>query len=319
MSDTHTSDIGPSFSAEEDAFFETGGETVIAPDLGGGDLGGEGDGDGGTGTEGPEPAAPEPGEKKMVELAALHESRALEKEARKEAQRLALEVAEFKGKFAIIERLNAPAAAATVEPVVPPTVEEDIFGAVKHLGETVAAQQKRLADADAETKAAGERTAFVNDYKADAEAFEKGDPSKGVEAVPDYRKAYDFLLNSRAADLMAIGYDTPEKLHNALTADEFAIAEMAKAQGKSPAAMLYALATARGYKKAATPAGEGGTAAERLALIEEGRNANKSLGDLGGEAPGGAMTAQQLIDMPMAEFEAWTAKNPVKAKRLMGA
>ncbi|UZE51905.1 hypothetical protein ONR75_15855 [Rhodopseudomonas sp. P2A-2r] len=174
-------------------------------------------------------------------------------------------------------------------------------------------------DADAATKAETERTAFVNDYKADAAAFEAGDPVKGVAAVPDYRKAYDFLLNSRAADLKAIGYDTPEKLHNALTADEFAIAQMAKDQGRSPAAMLYALAQARGYKAAAAPAADGGTAAERLAKIEAGQAANKSLSDLGGEAPGGAMTAQRLIDMPMAEFEAWTAKNPAMAKRLMGA
>ena len=93
---------------------------------------------------------------------------------------------------------------------------------------------------------------------------------------------------------------------------------MAKALGKSPAAMLYALAKARGYKVAAAPAA-GDTAAERLALIEEGRAANKSLGDLGGEAPGGAMTAAELIAMPMDKFIAWTEANPAKAKRLMGA
>lgn len=317
MTDTTTNDIGPSFSAEEEAFFESGGETVVSPDLGGGGDLGTDDGSNGDGGVAKVPAV-EDKAAKTVPYSALHEERKMRQERDTENRKLALENAELKGKFSIIERLNVPAAAAAAEPVVPPTVEEDIFGAVKHLGETVAAQAKRQADQDAETKAAGERTTFVNDYKNDAASFEKGDPEKGVAAVPDYRKAYDFLLASRAADLQAIGYDTPEKLHNALTADEFAIAEMAKAQGKSPAAMLYALAKARGYKVAAAPAA-GETAAERLALIEEGRNANKSLGDLGGEAPGGAMTAQQLIDMPMAEFEAWTAKNPAKAKRLMGA
>jgi hypothetical protein len=317
MSDTHSesasNDVGPSFSAEEDAFFASGGESEIplAPAAGADD--------GGDGTDESKPAAEKTGDKvtKMVELSALHEERRMRKERDADLRARDLEIAELRGKFSIIERLNTPAATDTT-PATPPTAEEDIFGAVNHLGEAVAAQAKRLADQDAETKAAGERVTFVNDYKADAAAFERGDPEKGVAAVPDYRKAYDFLLASRAADLRAIGYDTPEKLHNALTADEFAIAQMAREQKKSPAAMLYALAQARGYKTAAAAPAEGGTAAERLAKIEEGQAANKSLGDLGGEAPGGAMTVAQLIAMPMAEFEEWTAKNPAKAKRLMG-
>lgn len=326
MTDTFTNDIGPSFSPEEDAFFSSGGESSIpeaGSDLAGGDAG---DGDAG-GDSGKAPAADKDGDKggdkveKMVSLAALHEERATRKARDADLRKAQTELAELKGKFSIIERLNLPAADGAQDnaPKVPPTPEEDIFGAVKAIGETVAQQQKRQEDADAATKAANDRTTFVNEYKADAAEFEK--------TAPDYRKAYDFLLNSRAADLRAIGYDTPEALHNALTADEFAIAEMAKAKGKSPAAMLYDLAKARGYKLAAAPAPADadpdakpaeGSAAERLAAIERGQQANKSLSDLGGEAPGGAMTAAQLIAMPMAEFEAWTEKNPAKAKRLMG-
>lgn len=323
MSDTFTNDIGPEFSAEEDAFFSSGGNSAIPAETGS-DASGDGGGkiapietpviDGDKAKAGDPP--------KMVALSALHEERTKRQARDTELREAREKLANLEGKFSIIERLNAPTAeqvAAAAAAKAPPTAEEDIFGAVKHIGETAAQLQKRLDDADAATKAAvadtEKRTTFVNSYKADAAKFEA--------SKPDFRQAYDYILASRAAELQAIGYDTPEALHNALTADEFAIAEMAFAKGKSPAEMLYALATQRGYKPAAAvvdpaaKAGEG-SAAERLAKIEEGQAANKSLGDLGGEAPGGAMTAAQLIAMPMDEFEAWTAKNPAKAKRLMG-
>lgn len=318
MTDTTTNEIGPSFSPEEDAFFSSGGESAIPADAGSDTAGG---GDVATIDTNKAPAADKDGDKggekieKMVSLSALHEERQMRKERDADLRKAQTELAELRGKFSIIERLNLPGGEndpAAV--VVPPTVDEDIFGAVKATGETVEQLKKRLDDADAATKAATERTTFVTNYKADAAKFEA--------TKPDYRRAYDFILNSRAAELKAIGYDTPEALHNALSADEFAIAEMAFAKGKSPAEMLYALALQRGYKTApaegeAKP-GEGGTAAERLETIAAGQAANKSLSDLGGEAPGGAMTAAQLIAMPMAEFEAWTEKNPAKAKKLMG-
>ena len=119
--------------------------------------------------------------------------------------------------------------------------------------------------------------------------------------------------------MKAIGYDTPESLHQALVADEFAIAEMAFARGKSPAEMIYALANQRGYKKAdAAAVPDAGAAAEKLATIERGQAAHKSLSNTGGSSGDQDMTAQALIDMPADEFAAWCEKNPAKAKRLFG-
>jgi hypothetical protein len=313
---SETIDLGPSFSKEEDSYFESGGNTPIPSDAGSDAAGG---GDPAKVEPVVAPAADKDGDKggdkveKMVSLAALHEERTKRQLRDTELRETREKLANLEGKFSIIERLNAPEPAA---PAKVPTAEEDIFGAVKHAGETIAQMQKRLDDADAATKTATEETAkratFVNNYKSDAAKF--------TEAKPDYMEAYNFILESRAAELRAIGYDTPEALHNALTADEMGIAEMAFAKGKSPAEMLYALATQRGYKpKAAAPAAAAKPAAEEvLETIERGQNANKSLSDLGGEAPGGAMTAAVLLAMPMDEFEAWTAKNPAKAKRIMG-
>ena len=113
------------------------------------------------------------------------------------------QLAEMRGKFAIIDRLKLAGGEAPAEaPAGPPAVEEDIFGAVKHVSETLAQMQKREADEkaakEANEKAAAEQKTFVENYRKDAGEFES--------KTPDFKAAYNFLLNSRAAELKAIGY-----------------------------------------------------------------------------------------------------------------
>lgn len=88
--------------------------------------------------------------------------------------------------------------------------------------------------------AATEQQSMLDTYRADADAFE--------QANPDFKAAYNFFMNSRAAELKAIGYDTPQALHQALIAEEAVIVQMALQRGKSPAEVLYKLAHQRGYE-----------------------------------------------------------------------
>ncbi|WP_342711511.1 hypothetical protein AAFG13_06625 [Bradyrhizobium sp. B124] len=305
-------------TADEEAFFSSGGEKEIPTgDGGGSDAGGAaGGGEGGEGKAAGGEAKPGDGAPKNdhVPLATFLEEKKARKELATRYQETEKQLAELRGKFAIIDRLKlAGADPGPEQPAAPPTPEEDIFGAVKHVGETVAQMQKRLDDQAAAEKQAKEtataQTEFVNRYRSDAETFQKSNP--------DYRTAYDFLLQSRAGELQAIGFDTPEALHQALIADEAAIAEMAFAKGKSPAEMIYALAKQRGYTKAAADPSKG-KGAEKLDAIERGQAANKSLSSAGGSAGDADMTAEALIAMPADEFEAWCNKNPAKAKRLFG-
>ncbi|MCK1275485.1 hypothetical protein IVB46_09615 [Bradyrhizobium sp. 61] len=313
MSDTEVIDAGgtPALSADEEAFFSSGGEKSI-PDEGGADAGA------GKGGE----AKPAGGEAKPgdtpkndhVPLATFLEEKKARKELSGKLTEYEKQIAEFKGKFAIIDRLKFAGETEPTTPAGPPNPEEDIFGAVKHVGETVAQMQKRLDDAakataDAE-KAAADEKVFVGKYRAACDEFESTNS--------DFKAAYNFLLNSRAADLKAIGYDTPQALHNALIADEFAIAQMAFEKGKSPAELIYNLANSRGYKKEAAADPNKGKAAEKLEAIERGQAANKSLSNAGGSSGDPEMTAEALIAMPADEFEAWTNKNPAKARRLFG-
>ena len=300
-------------SAAEEAFFSSGGETEIPRD----DDAGAGAGDGGNppadsgadkGGEGDGKPADKPADKVpvTVPLSALHEERNRRKDLDKRLRDSETALAELRGKFSIIDKLNAKGDGENDALAGPPTAEEDIFGKVKHTDETVAQIQKRLDDAEAANKAKEEQTTFVTNYRADADAFQAKNP--------DYRPAYNFLLSARASELLAIGFDDPKALaeggatqeevhaaakalHDALVADEMAIADLAFKKKKSPAEIIYGLAKQRGYKAAAAGDGKGDAkpkAEEQLERIERGQNAaGKSLNGAGAGSGDGDMTAER--------------------------
>jgi len=247
------------------------------------------------------PKAEEPKVEKMVSLAALHEERNRRREIDRQYRETQQQLAELKGKLSIVERL-APEKTEAKEP----TVEEDIFGVVKNTTQTVADIQKQLKEQADQQKAEGERNALISAYRSDAAKFETENP--------DFKTAYNHLLQSRAAELQTMGYTDPRALHEALTNDEMSIAQMALSQGKSAAEIIYNLAKQRGYAKA----DDKPSAAEKLANIEKGQAANKSLSSTGGTAGEADMTAEALLKMPMDEFEKYAEKNPAKVRRLMG-
>jgi hypothetical protein len=301
---SETEPLGATLSPEENKFFETGGNSEIPggdTNPGSPDAGGSGDGaDTGGATTESQAAKDGPAKvEKMVSLSALHEERGRHKATETEKRALENQIAELRGKFSIIEQLNAP-------PERPaPSVEEDIFSVVKNQAETLAQMQQRIQADDTMRRAAGERNQVVTAYRMDAANFEAKNP--------DFKAAYNHLLNSRAAELQAMGYDDPMQLHQALTNDEMSIAQMALGNRKSAAEIIYNLAQQRGYKKPA-----GGKGADKIDAINRGQQANKSLSNTGGSSGDGDMTGEMLLKMPMDEFEAWCTKNPAKAKRLMG-
>ncbi|WP_316219389.1 hypothetical protein [Bradyrhizobium sp. SZCCHNR2026] len=309
---TDETTFGGSLSREETAYFETGGESGIPSETGsdksagassvtsGGEVSSGGDKPAETGTK-PQDRGPQ-----HVPLAALQEERNRRRDLDKQLREARERLANFEGRFAVLERSTGKPGAAEQQQDGPPNPEDDIFGAVKALQARIDGQDEA---AKAERAAADERTKFVRDYQADAAQFE--------QTTPDFKQAYAFLLNSRAAELKAIGYEDPKALHDALTADEFAIAQMAFQKGKSPSEMLYALATQRGYVNADSKKPDT-SAAEKLDAIARGQAANKSLNNTGGSTGDADMTAERLLSMPMDEFEAWVEKHPAKAKRLMG-
>ena len=292
-------DLGASLTPAEDSYFETGGATDIPADTssaGAAAPAGENEA-AAPANDDPQQAAAKP--EKMVALAALHEERGRRKDTDRQNRDLQQQLAEMRGRFAVIERLQAP---RDETPQRPPTVEEAVLTTAEH----VAHLQRRLEQREASERALGQQNALVSAYRSDAAQFEA--------TTPDFKAAYDHLLQSRAQELMALGYDDPQALQQALIADEFAVAQSALARGRSPAQIIYSLARQRGY------AGAPGTGrgADRLDTIARGQAANKSLSNTGGGSGDAEISAEALLKMPMDEFEAWCTKNPAKAKRLMG-
>ena len=327
---------GVALSPEENAFFESGGETAI-PDtgVGGSDAGGGDGSPGGEGNKAPRSDNRSGEGDGPVPLAKFLEEKNRRKDLDKRLRDSETQLAEMRGKFSILDRLNKAPGDDPAQPVGPPKAEDDIFGAVNHVIKRLDDADKAKADSDKAKsdadKAEADRKVFVDNYQADFRAFEQKNP--------DYKAAYNHLLGTRAQELIAIGYDDPKALqesgasplqvhaaaralHDAITADEFAIANLAFSKNKSPAEIIYGLAKQRGYVKAAggdAPGGDKGrAAADILDTIERGQQSNKSLNGTGSTGGEQAMTAERLLAMPLDEFEAWTTKNPAAAKRIMG-
>lgn len=300
MSDTEIAGAAE-LTPEEQKFFDTHGESEIPSGDKSADTGAADNTDGADKT-GPDGTKPEKVEQ-MVSLAALHEERGKRKELGTKLQATERELAELRGKFSIIEKLQQ----GGKEPEAPLTPEGDIFGYVKKLGETNEQLQKRIDDGETARKEEIARNSLVTNYRSDAAAF--------TAKTPDYMDAYNHLLKSRAEELAALGHDDPATITQMLQNEEIAIANLAFAKGKSPAEIIYGLAKMRGYAKSDGGAND---AAAKLDSIARGQQANKSLSNTGGNAGDGEMTAETLLKMPNDEFEAWCKKNPAKAKRIMG-
>src|SRR5581483_1780398 len=166
----------PTMSAEEDAFFASGGESPV-PDAGSDTAGDTTGGDNPDGGNKSADQGNKPNDNKApqhVPLAALQEERGKRKALADQVKAMETQLAEMRGKFSIIDRLGKPEGGAGEgdKPAAPPTVEDDIFAVVKHQGETIAQMNKRLEEEKAakETadKQAAETETFRRNYLADA-------------------------------------------------------------------------------------------------------------------------------------------------------
>ena len=214
-----------------------------------------------------------------------------------------------------------------------PDPDKDIFGAFEHLkGQFNELHQQRTTEQQqaAENRRQQEQVNHIRTaYEADAEMF-------AVE-TPDFRAAYDFLLASRQKELRLLpAYrNNPAALRQAIQADELAIVQSALESGDSPAAVIYAIAGARGYapkqpeppeekpadeaKKSEEVVKQNG--ADKIDEIEKRRDASISLSD-GGGSPGGEKITLEAIDrMKPDEFKAFVARinknNPKGYDKLM--
>lgn len=231
---------------------------------------------------------------KVVPLAALHEERGKRKGLEQRLRDIELENARYSERFKLVEQQQTKAPDPSEDPLA--YIQQQIPKELDEVNKKLSAYEKRE-----QQQAAHQQ--LVAQYSQDADRFRTH--------TADFDQAYKYAVESRVREYQLIGHPNPVA---AAQNDEMQIALHAYQIGKNPAEVIYDIAKSRGYQ---TPKPDK-QAAEKLAQIEKGQAANKSLASAGGTSGAEEMTAKQLLEMPMDEFESWVNKNPAKAKRLMG-
>lgn len=264
---------------EENKYFESRGEADPAPKQA---------------EQPPKAEEPKPDKvEKVVPLQALQEERRQRQDLAKRLRDMELENARFQERFKLAEK---------VEPA--PKPGEDPFAYLEKVipGE-IEGVKKKLEEFERRDKVQAAKTHLVGAYRSDVERFKADNPT--------FDEAYKFVVDGYVAEARAMGSANPQR---AAQEHELQLVVAAIKRGTSPAKAIYEVAKARGF---AEKPKEDKTA--KLDTIEKGQAANRSLTATGGSSGGEAMTAEQLLKMPMDEFEKWCNSHPAQARRLMGS
>ncbi len=243
---------------------------------------------------------------KIVPHEALHEERSERRRLEVENRKLAEERALFEGRLQAVLGMREHGQ-RQAEPAAPekPDIATDPIGVIQHLERQIEEIRAGGQQSAEERRQQAQIASLAQAAVADAQQFRA--------KTADYGDAYQFFRENRAAELQAYGVPA-DQIPAIIGQEELQIAHGAFQRQQSPAEVLYNVAKHRGYKpKAAPPA-----ATEQIDRIAGGQERSRTLSSAGGGATETGMTAERLLKMSPAEFDAWTAKNPTKTKRLMG-
>ena len=155
--------------------------------------------------------------------------------------------------------------------------------------------------------------AFQNAVIADEQEF--------VKQADDYPQAITYVKDMKFREYVALGLDAQQAAAR-VQQDAFALAQHAFQQGMSPSELAYRMASAVGYKRAATPATQAIAATQHddelaTAPIPEKTQAQQAVemraagaargkGTGGAGTTGGALTFAELANLPNEEFAKMT-------------
>lgn len=199
---------------------------------------------------------------------------------RERANQLETQLAEFRGRLDQFQQFLPQAPKPqTQQQEEPPDPDTDPIGALRY-------QTERSNRLEAFLQQQAVETRVAQDYAADSRRF--------AAANPDFGAAYDYLLNSRVAELRAQGYQDAQIMPH-VQREEMQIAHAALRAGKSPAQAMYDLAVARSYKKAAPPPAATKTTPDP-ALQKAREIAATSIADGGKPEKGGSLTLDDIVN-----------------------
>jgi hypothetical protein len=201
--------------------------------------------------------------------------------------------------------------AAKAEPPKKIDPKEDLVGALEYALEQLGAVNKKLEEGDSQAKQREATTKLISSYESDIKST--------LAKTPEFKDAYGYLLQTVHKELEAQGLTDKALRDKAIAKSEREIVEEAIQAGRSPCAVLQAMAEARGWKKPEASTDPGKSAA--AAKIEEKREkmaASASLSAAGGSS-GEGLTAKDLAEMSEEQLSDLKAKvGKVQWRKLMG-
>ncbi len=294
-------------SADETAYFESGGETALPP-------------------EPEQPAETKPEEQqpdpqprdekgKFVPHQVFHAEREEHKRTKAEVQ----ELREFRAK--VEERLKWTD--ALLQPHQQPKDEDpepdpnqDIFAhnawlkrQVSKVTQERAQERQQIEQA---RQAEQQEAALWQSWHDDAADFKN--------TVPDFGDAAQFLAEARDKQLQALAvvepqFRTKEGRDRQMNAELAQIIQQARSTGVRSTQAIYDIAKSWGFTGAG-PAAQGQPPAlsEKLAGIAKAQEASRSVGQTSGRAGDDPLSAEAILNMPEKEFMEWV-KVPANEKR----
>jgi len=251
---------------------------------------------------------------KFVPHAALHKERERRKSVEAEYLTVREKMARAEERLAVLNEVlqqpQAPQTATASEQEEMPDPEKDIFAYVKWQAKEIERLKQTQTQVAERTQQQEGLQQLQRAYVQDAQTFAKD--------KPDFRDAYSHLANSRARELMALGYNE-QQIRSQLTQEETQIVAQAFQQRRSPAAVLYEQALARGYSpKQAAAAAQAPNPAQKLETVARGQATQKSLSGAGGSS-GEGLTVEALANMSEQEFAEVQARiGKSKMRALLG-
>ena len=235
-----------------------------------------------------EPVKEEVKPEKHVPLGALHEERARRKQAQAELQAVKEKLDKYDASLQAYQaKQNAPKV---------PDYEEDPLGHIKHQQDQLLQKQQQEDEqrkhqetqTQAQRKQLADLDNFLGEYKQAVSEYE--------EAQPEVMKAYDFLIEDRAAEYQAIGL-TKAQAYQEVHKEEVRIASQAFSQGKNPAEVMYNLAVRRGYKAAevAPPVPPINKDLDKIKTVKAGVAESKTIAGAA-KTKSSSLTADELFD-----------------------
>ncbi len=292
----------PELSAEEVAYFESGGETEVKelpaevpkteePTI--------------TETvvennEGQE--QPRDAEGKYVNYKALFAEREEHKKTKGELAEIARKQAILEDRWNTLLKLKEE---PQQQEEAPPDPEQDIFAAFKWQQKQLQATQDQLRQRHEQEQQNQQRTsqeqAIQSEWTRSVSEFSA--------QTPDFQDAAKFLADARMKmyeTLAAVDpqLSTPQGRNQRINDEVSQLVVAAKQKGMSPAELVYALAKQSGYTGAA-PQTQTLQLPDKLAGIEAAQRASQSLTASGGQTGADPLTAESIASMDSQEFNKW--------------